>query len=62
MIAIKGMEMPNSCSECNLTTRKTWTYVCSIKPKDIDCDGTKRPKNCPLIEIYDIISNCKLYL
>lgn len=64
MVALKGMEMPNSCSECNLTTRKTWTYACSIKPKDIDCDvtATKRPKDCPLIEISDVISNCKIYL
>lgn len=62
MIAIKGMEMPNSCNECNLTTRKTWTYACSINLKDVDCNGTKRPKDCPLIEISDIMSNCKLYL
>ena len=51
MIAIKGMEMPNSCSECNLTTRKTWNYACSINLKDIDCAETKRPKGCPLVEI-----------
>ena len=36
MIAIKEMKMPNSCSECNLTTRKTWNYACSINLKDID--------------------------
>ena len=51
MIAIKEMKMPNSCSECNLTTRKTWNYVCSINLKDIDCAETKRPKDCPLVEI-----------
>ena len=51
MIAIKGMKMPNSCSECNLTTRKTWNSVCSINLKDIDCAETKRPKGCPLVEI-----------
>ena len=51
MIAIKEMKMPNSCSECNLTTRKTWNYVCSINLKDIDCTETKRPKDCPLVEI-----------
>ena len=62
MIAIKGMEMPNSCSECNLTTRKTWTYACSINLKDIDCTETKRSKDCPLIDISDVISNYKLYL
>ena len=51
MIAIKEMKMPNSCSECNLTTRKTWNYACSINLKDIDCTETKRPKGCPLVEI-----------
>ena len=51
MIAIKEMKMPNSCSECNLTTRKTWNYVCSINLKDIDCTETKRAKDCPLVEI-----------
>ena len=51
MIAVKGMKMPNSCSECNLTTRKTWNYACSINLKDIDCTETKRPKDCPLVEI-----------
>ena len=31
MIAIKEMKMPNSCSECNLTTRKLGImYVQSI--------------------------------
>ena len=56
MIAIKEMKMPNSCSECNLTTRKTsWNYVCSINLKDIDCAETKRPKGCPLVEVV----NCK---
>ena len=55
MIVIKGMEMPNSCSECNLITRKTWNYACSIN-LNINCTETKRPKDCPLIEISDIIS------
>ena len=51
MIAIKEMKMPNSCSECNLTTRKPSTYACSINLKDIDCAETKRPKDCPLVEV-----------
>ena len=58
MIAIKEMKMPNSCSECNLTTRKTWNYVCSINLKDIDCTETKRPKDCPLVEIVTC-KDCK---
>ena len=58
MIAIKEMKMPNSCSECNLTTRKTWNYACSINLKDIDCAETKRPKDCPLVEIVTC-KDCK---
>ena len=56
MIAVKGMKMPNSCSECNLATRKTWNYACSINLKDIDCTETKRPKDCPLVEIVTCLS------
>ena len=51
MIAIKEMNMPKCCSECNLTTRKTWNYACSINLKDIDCTETKRPKDYPLVEV-----------
>ena len=58
MIAIKEMKMPNSCSECNLTTRKTWNYACSINLKDIDCTETKRPKDCTLVEIVTC-KDCK---
>ena len=60
MIAIKEMKMPNSCSECNLTTRKTQNYVCSINLKDIDCTETKRPNDCPLVEIVTC-KDCKYY-
>ena len=60
MIAIKEMKMPNSCSECNLTTRKTWNYACSINLKDIDCTETKRPKDCPLVEIVTC-KDCKYW-
>lgn len=59
MIAIKEMKMPNSCSECNMTTCKgkdePWNYACSINLKDIDFNETKRPKDCPLVEVV----NCK---
>ena len=58
MIAIKEMKMPNNCSECNLTTRKTWNYVCSINLKDIDCAEIKKPKDCPLEEIVTC-KDCK---
>ena len=58
MIAI-NMEMPKSCSDCNMTTCKgrdePWNYVCSINLKDIDFNETERAEHCPLTEIV----NCK---
>lgn len=55
MIAIKGMEMPKNCAECNITTCKgedvPWNYVCSINLKDIDFNETDRAEHCPLVEI-----------
>lgn len=55
MIAIKDMEMPSCCADCNMTTCKgedvPWNYVCSINLKDIDFNETDRAEHCPLVEI-----------
>lgn len=55
MIAIKDMEIPKNCAECNMTTCKgkdaPWNYVCSINLKDIDFNETDRAEHCPLVEI-----------
>ena len=57
MVAIKDMEMPKSCSECNLTTCKgygePWNYCCSVTLTDIDLNDTEKPSDCPLVEIQE---------
>lgn len=62
MIAIKDMEMPSCCAECNITTCKgedePWNYVCSINLKDIDFNETKRAEHCHLVEIVTC-KDCK---
>lgn len=64
MIAIKDMEMPSCCAECNITTCKgedePWNYVCSINLKDIDFNETKRAEHCHLVEIVTC-KDCKYY-
>lgn len=59
MIAIKGMEMPENCADCNMATCngsvESWNYVCSINLKDIDFNESERAEHCPLVEII----NCK---
>lgn len=57
MIAIKDMEMPSCCGECNLTCCKgydePWNYCCSITLTNINLDNTERPSDCPLVEIEE---------
>lgn len=64
MIAIKDMEMPSGCADCNMTTCKSedvpWNYVCSINLKDIDFNETDRAEHCPLVEIVTC-KDCKYY-
>lgn len=53
MIAIKGIEMPENCSGCDLCRG----HICKITGTDI----ITNPKgNCPLIEIV-ICKDCKHY-
>jgi len=55
MIAIKDMEMPSCCGECNLTACKgydePWNYCCSVTLTDINLNDTTKPSDCPLVEI-----------
>ena len=55
MVAIKDMEMPKSCYECNLTTCKgydePWNYCCSVTLTDINLNDATKPSDCPLVEI-----------
>ena len=49
MIAIKGMDMPQNCSECSF---KTNDYVCGLLDCAFSCNHfTERNYNCPLVEI-----------
>ena len=62
MIAIKDMEMPKNCADCNMGTCndsvESWNYVCSINLKYIDINESERAENCPLVEIVTC-QNCK---
>lgn len=55
MVAIKDMEMPKNCGECNLTACKgydePWNYCCSVTLTDINLNDTTKPSDCPLVEI-----------
>ncbi len=56
MIAIKGMEMPKSCSECPF---KANDYVCGLLDYAFSCNRFKeRNYNCPLVEIVTC-KDCK---
>lgn len=62
MIAIKDMEMPKNCADCNMATCngsvESWNYVCSINLKDIDFNESERAEHCPLVEIVTC-KDCK---
>lgn len=64
-ILIKGMEMPQCCIECPLLLayrlrheNKTIYYCTGRVPKDLrfseDADLTKRPNDCPLVEVKEV--------
>lgn len=56
MIAIKGMKMPKSCSECSF---KANDYVCGLLDCAFSCNHfTERNYNCPLVEIVTC-EDCK---
>lgn len=58
MLAIKGMEIPKSCSECPL---KANDYVCGLLDCAFSCHYFKeRNYNCPLVEIITC-KDCKYY-
>lgn len=56
MVAIKGMKMPKSCSECPF---KANDYVCGLLDCAFSCNHFKeRNYNCPLVEIVTC-NDCK---
>lgn len=56
MIALKGIKMPQNCSECSF---KANDYVCGLLDCAFSCNHfTERNYNCPLVEIVTC-KDCK---
>jgi len=56
MIALKGIKMPQNCSECQF---KANDYVCGLLDCAFSCNHFKeRNYNCPLVEIVTC-KDCK---
>lgn len=50
-VIIKGLDMPNTCGQCNLRALDAWEdEYCVVLCSDIE-DHTKRLYSCPLVEI-----------
>lgn len=50
-VIIKGLDMPNTCGQCNLRALDEWEdEYCVVLCSDIE-DHTKRLYSCPLVEI-----------
>ena len=61
-ILVKGMEMPQSCSDCPCASSGFAVKICNIK-KQIISDPSKVSNNCPLIPVPphgDLIDRSKL--
>ena len=52
-LLIKGMEMPQSCSNCNWSRYSFPNAWCSMTHHKVDIEVAKngRPDDCPLIEV-----------
>ena len=49
-VLIRGMEMPNNCSECKLFCTENFQAWCQLTDRD-DILLDDRPEWCPLVEI-----------
>ena len=56
MVAIKGMEMPNRCDECQCAVGSE----CPFLRVDVEEEMGSRDMNCPLVEIITC-KNCDHY-
>ena len=55
MVALKGIKMPQNCSECSF---KANDYVCGLLDCAFSCNHfTERNYNCPLVEIVTFTEN-----
>lgn len=62
MVAIKDMEMPSCCMNCELLGKEE--MYCAIRPrKDLDVItvATTRPDWCPLVEENTSHNNVKIF-
>jgi hypothetical protein len=64
MIAIKGMEMPKNCSQCNLCVEDKYAdMTCTLlgeEWEETDYNENHRDEKCPLVEIVTC-KDCKYY-
>lgn len=52
MVAIKDMEMPSCCENCNMCDNKNLdTFYCCITLNDVNID--EKAHDCPLVEIEE---------
>ena len=51
MIAIKDMEMPECCADCNMLIENYPYLSCSVTGSITDDYTQKKMENCPLVEI-----------
>ena len=62
MIAIKGMEMPRSCSQCNLCVEDKYADMTCVllceEWEETDYNENHRDGKCPLVEIVTC-KDCK---
>ncbi len=62
MIAIKGMDMPKSCSECMLNNVDSpWFGLCRTTGNNVIEYKDSRHPNCPLVEIVTC-KECKYWV
>ena len=57
MIAIKGMEMPKRCFQCDFYSNE---YGCKLKFTEECNPSVEKPDDCPLVEIVTC-KDCKYY-
>ena len=55
MVAIKGMEMPENCGDCDFEAYPRGAHYCQLVMRVIESLG--RPNWCPLVEIRNVHEN-----
>jgi len=60
MIAIKGMEMPSCCLDCEFFSNYSDAKLCDFTLEEINESEYGRAEHCPLVEIVTC-KDCKYY-